>query len=98
MEVHRLARADARGQAAGAAAGCRGQTARQIGQSALAGVSVGSLAAALARSENLAAAGADGAACEDVAHALNTAFMSDGAVVRIARDVAVARPIHLVFA
>jgi len=67
-------------------------------QSALAGVSVGSLAAALARSENLAAAGADGAACEDVAHALNTAFMSDGAVVRIARDVAVARPIHLVFA
>ena len=33
----------------------------------------------------------------DVAVALNTAFMGDGAVIRIAPGAALARPIHLVF-
>jgi Fe-S cluster assembly protein SufD len=34
---------------------------------------------------------------DDVAVALNTAFMGDGAVIRVARDSAIARPIHLAF-
>jgi Fe-S cluster assembly protein SufD len=34
---------------------------------------------------------------DDVAVALNTAFMGDGAVIHIAADAALARPIHLVF-
>jgi Fe-S cluster assembly protein SufD len=35
---------------------------------------------------------------DDVAAALNTAFMGDGVVLRLAAGVALARPIHLVFA
>jgi Fe-S cluster assembly protein SufD len=35
---------------------------------------------------------------DDVALALNTAFMGDGAVIRVAAGVALARPLHLVFA
>src|SRR6266567_1377497 len=35
---------------------------------------------------------------DDVAVALNTAFMGDGALVHIARDTKLDRPIHLVFA
>src|SRR6266705_3334727 len=35
---------------------------------------------------------------DDVAVALNTAFMGDGALVRIDRDTKLERPIHLVFA
>jgi Fe-S cluster assembly protein SufD len=34
---------------------------------------------------------------DDVAVALNTAFMGDGAVIRVARDAMIARPIHLAF-
>ena len=34
---------------------------------------------------------------DDVAVALNTAFMGDGAVIRVAEGAALARPIHLVF-
>src|SRR5262249_30075352 len=34
---------------------------------------------------------------DDVAVALNTAFMGDGAVIRVAAGIALARPIHLVF-
>ena len=34
---------------------------------------------------------------DDVAVALNTAFMGDGAVIHVAAGVALARPIHLVF-
>jgi Fe-S cluster assembly protein SufD len=63
------------------------------------GLKISSLADALARgraevAERLAAAGpAEG----DVAYALNTAFMSDGAVVEVAAGVEIARPLHLVF-
>jgi Fe-S cluster assembly protein SufD len=34
----------------------------------------------------------------DIAAALNTAFMGDGAVIRIAKGAAIVRPLHLVFA
>jgi Fe-S cluster assembly protein SufD len=63
------------------------------------GIKISSLADALARgraelTERLAAAGpAEG----DVAYALNTAFMGDGAVVEVAAGVEIARPLHLVF-
>ena len=64
-----------------------------------AGLTVSSLADALAHGPaeltgQLAAAGpAEG----DVAYALNTAFMGDGAVVEIAAGSEIARPLHLVF-
>jgi Fe-S cluster assembly protein SufD len=64
-----------------------------------AGLRVSSLADALARgpaelTERLAAAGpAEG----DVAYALNTAFMGDGAVVEVGAGAAITRPLHLVF-
>ena len=64
------------------------------------GLTISSLADALARgpaglAERLTAAGpAEG----DVAYALNTAFMGDGAVVEVAAGVEIARPLHLVFA
>ena len=64
------------------------------------GVKISSLAALLGRgpcalTDRLAAAGpADG----DVAYALNTAFMGDGAVIEVAAGIETARPIHLVFA
>ena len=34
---------------------------------------------------------------DNVAVALNTAFMGDGAVIQVAEGVALARPIHLMF-
>jgi Fe-S cluster assembly protein SufD len=64
------------------------------------GLSITSLAQALSENEadvvaRLAVVGpADG----DVAAALNTAFMGDGAVIRIADGATITRPIHLVFA
>lgn len=64
------------------------------------GLTISSLADALARgpsglTERLAAIGpAEG----DVAYALNTAFMGDGAVVEIAAGAEIGRPLHLVFA
>jgi Fe-S cluster assembly protein SufD len=41
---------------------------------------------------------APGPAEGDVAYALNTAFMGDGAVIEVAAGVEIARPLHLVFA
>jgi Fe-S cluster assembly protein SufD len=62
------------------------------------GVTVTSLAGALAKGDPMVAEQLgkkpDG---DDVAVALNTALMSDGAVIQIAPGVTVARPIHLVF-
>jgi Fe-S cluster assembly protein SufD len=63
------------------------------------GFRISSLADALARNptdvtERLAAAGpAEG----DVAYALNTAFMGDGAIIEVAAGVEIVRPLHLVF-
>ncbi|MBO0750736.1 MAG: Fe-S cluster assembly protein SufD [Bradyrhizobiaceae bacterium] len=63
------------------------------------GLTISSLSDVLARGDGqltrrLAAAGpAEG----DVAYALNTAFMSDGAVIEVAAGVEIARPLHLVF-
>jgi Fe-S cluster assembly protein SufD len=63
------------------------------------GLKVASLADALGRGAGDIAArlGAPGPAEGDVAYALNTAFMGDGAVVEVAAGVQIARPLHLVF-
>ncbi len=62
------------------------------------GLAIGSMAAALAAGDPLLAAHLSKVApSEDVAVALNTAFMGDGAVIRVAAGAALARPIHLVF-
>lgn len=63
------------------------------------GLRIGSLAAALADgdpavAEKLGKLAPSG----DVAVALNTAFMGDGAVIRIAAGATIERPLHLVFA
>ncbi len=64
-----------------------------------AGVSIGSMAEALAKGDALVAAHVGKTfATDDVAVALNTALMGDGAVIRIASGTQVARPIHLIFA
>jgi Fe-S cluster assembly protein SufD len=63
------------------------------------GLKISSLAAALGRgspelTERFSTAGpAEG----DVAYALNTAFMGDGAIVEVGAGVRIARPLHLVF-
>ena len=63
------------------------------------GLSIGSMAAALAEGVPLVTAHLGKVApSEDVAVALNTAFMGDGAVISVAPGAALARPIHLVFA
>src|SRR5665647_2055062 len=63
------------------------------------GLSIGSMADALAKGDALVAAHVGKTiATDDVAVALNTALMGDGAVIRIAEGVALKRPIHLVFA
>ncbi len=63
------------------------------------GLTIGSMAAALAAGEPLIASHLGKVApSDDVAVALNTAFMGDGVVIRIAARGALARPIHLVFA
>ncbi len=63
------------------------------------GLQIGSLGAALAApdaflSERLGELAPSG----EIAVALNTAFMGDGALVRVGRGVKLARPLHLVFA
>jgi Fe-S cluster assembly protein SufD len=63
------------------------------------GVSVGSMAAALGKSDPLVTAHVGRTfATDDAAVALNTALMGDGAVVRISAGAAAKRPINLVFA
>jgi Fe-S cluster assembly protein SufD len=62
------------------------------------GVTVGSLAQALSHGDPLVAAHLGKLApAKDVAVALNTALMGDGAVIRIAADSTIERPLHLVF-
>ena len=64
-----------------------------------AGLTICSLADALARGDADVSArlGAANTAENDVAYALNTALMTDGAVIEVAPGTTVARPIHLVF-
>jgi Fe-S cluster assembly protein SufD len=64
------------------------------------GLSITTMAEALATGDPLVTQhlGKNAAAEGDVAVALNTAFMGDGAVVRVAAGATVDRPIHLVFA
>jgi Fe-S cluster assembly protein SufD len=62
------------------------------------GFTIGSMAAALAAGEPLIAAHLGKVApSDDAAVALNTAFMGDGALIRVAKGATLARPIHLVF-
>jgi Fe-S cluster assembly protein SufD len=61
-----------------------------------AGVSVVPLATALGSGEDHGLF-ADTLAVEDPVFALNAAFMSDGALVRVARNTSVGKPIHLAF-
>jgi Fe-S cluster assembly protein SufD len=62
------------------------------------GLSIGSLADALAQGDQeLLAHLGKLAPASDVAVALNTAFMGDGAVIRIGEGATIARPLHLVF-
>jgi Fe-S cluster assembly protein SufD len=62
------------------------------------GLSVGSLADALSNSDPaLATHLGKLAPASDVAVALNTALMGDGAVIRIASGATIARPLHLLF-
>jgi Fe-S cluster assembly protein SufD len=63
------------------------------------GLTVGSLAQALATGDtDVVHRIGTVAPTDDVAAALNTAFMGDGVVIRLADGVTLARPIHLVFA
>jgi Fe-S cluster assembly protein SufD len=63
------------------------------------GLSIGSMAAALATGSALIAAHLGKVAqTDDVAVALNTAFMGDGALIHVAANAMLARPLHLVFA
>ena len=63
------------------------------------GVTVGSMAEALGKSDPLVSAHVGRTfATDDAAVALNTALMGDGAVIRIAAGAAAKRPINLVFA
>jgi len=63
------------------------------------GLSIGSMAEALASGDALVAANVGKTfVTDDVAVALNTALMGDGAVIRIAKGTEIKRPIHLVFA
>jgi Fe-S cluster assembly protein SufD len=62
------------------------------------GLTIGSMAAALAAGEPLIATHLGKVApSDDVAVALNTAFMGDGALIRVAARATLARPLHLVF-
>ena len=62
------------------------------------GLSIGSLADALTNNDPALATHLGKLAPDsDIAVALNTALMGDGAVIRIAAGAAVARPLHLVF-
>src|SRR5262249_23622263 len=63
-----------------------------------AGLSIRSMAQALAAGDGaLIAPLGQIVPTDDVAVALNTAFMGDGAVIHVAQGVALAQPIHLVF-
>ena len=63
------------------------------------GLTIGSMAEALAKGDALVSEHVGKTfATDDVAVALNTAFMGDGAVIRIAKDAEIKRPIHLIFA
>jgi Fe-S cluster assembly protein SufD len=63
------------------------------------GLTVGSLANALADNDPaLAAHLGKLAPASDVAVALNTSLMGDGAVIRVAADATIERPLHLIFA
>jgi Fe-S cluster assembly protein SufD len=63
------------------------------------GVTIGSMAQALAAGDPAVVKVIGTVApSDDIAAALNTAFMGDGVVVRIADGVSLARPLHLVFA
>jgi Fe-S cluster assembly protein SufD len=63
-----------------------------------AGLSIGSMAQALAQGDaDVTARLGQVVPTEDVAVALNTAFMGDGAVIRVASNASIARPLHLVF-
>ena len=63
-----------------------------------AGLTIGSMAQGLAAGDpHLVAHLGKLIPTDDVAVALNTAFMGDGAVIRVAEGAALARPIHLVF-
>ena len=62
------------------------------------GLSIGSMAQALATGDPLVMPSLGKLVpIDDVAVALNTAFMGDGVVIRVGRGAALARPIHLVF-
>jgi Fe-S cluster assembly protein SufD len=63
------------------------------------GLSIVAMGTALAESDAAVVAQCgDVVPTDDVAVALNTAFMGDGAVIRVADDAGIERPIHLVFA
>ena len=62
------------------------------------GLQISSLAAALGRGDAATARLGVGPAEGDVAYALNTAFMGDGAVIALEPGARPARPLHLVFA
>src|SRR5262249_53776464 len=99
-------------RAKGAGAGLRGVGARRIvlvdgafvpELSDLAalepGLTIGSMAQALAAADkDIVGLVGTVTPTDDVAAALNTAFMGDGIVLRIADGAALARPIHLIFA
>jgi Fe-S cluster assembly protein SufD len=62
------------------------------------GLGIVAMRAALAEGDAVVAAQCgDVVPTDDVAVALNTAFMGDGAVIRVADDARIERPIHLVF-
>ncbi len=63
------------------------------------GLTIGSLADALAKGDPLVTENVGKTfATEDVAVALNTALMGDGAVIQVAKGAELKRPIHLIFA
>src|SRR5665647_624179 len=63
------------------------------------GLAIGSMADALAKGDPLVAAHVGKTfATDDMAVALNTALMGDGALIRISAGIEPKRPIHLVFA
>jgi len=62
------------------------------------GLSIGSMAQALAKADALVSRHLGKVVpTDDIAVALNTAFMGDGALIRIAAGATLARPLHLVF-
>ena len=61
------------------------------------GVTITTLAQALAEAPALVEANLGDESCHDGVRALNVAFMTDGAVVHLAPDAVLERPLHLVF-